>query len=1021
MTYCLQTAHALQQWTSPAAVGQDNDPAAVVWCGNNSSTRGMALLSRIMDAGGPIHNETSYLLREFDSGRLLLAGDTSLSRELPQVEASDLWVALREALFILTTYNHVPIERFESYLHLAIHNLPIMDTGFLRERDAIYWSTRGNAYADNAVLDPDQQVALLGEVQRHFTNDELDTLGIGHTDALLAGLFSDVGREVVMAPGAGVDGLAPSVDHSVIGDVAAIIAAISQPLNLILDGQTLRHCRYDEAIPMRVPNVVPQTVGNYSDVWATLSGRAAHRIFVVAHPPDAAGVRPPMPGCAIADQDQAPAAGLLAVHIPDLEWWEYTGVAGPGVDVPPLETNYRGYVIRSWLPVAPGNYLPGYVAPPAVLTRFDVNGRQRIGFGPGGLRIIDWRDQAPRAAQYVDEIQAHDTPAAFLAEGGITMLNNALDAVGRTVILLRGLAFLWDAAHLRRTQNDAFGRWVAAHHGGVALTRLTDELHLYLGGVRVMKDVDPSGGLWTLCYTRATERVTDKNLSFPVLAFLQNQQQLASAILKLRTSVEASDQINRFSNSRVVGCLTPAPLDDNFEDRLMRAKMYDLIQCSPDKYLTAQSCLLGSFFNQPHGSTMLSFGVKAVGGMRLREPRVSATFDNAVIQRCNWVVNQILPAHAIVQYYGVCGPVFQLGAIGRSILSNAYFAGTWNEVSDDFEVGAFLHADDEVWMSVLSSTIGTTIDLQSVYLSFGGPSYEVDVSRARTFFSSALDPFEVRLVLPYEHRLRRYLVQVPDANAVRRGSMIDNIVGRQERDNLALCDGIEYDVNGALSYQNIRPAFVGAEWGHLDLHTTQYCSEGLKFGRFDPTRNLHGNRRYRNAHGHFWMTRADTDLQVAGAPSPVLLKWLPALNPLPTAVNVLAGDTAAPTKVGDPSSSDMADPRSATNPAVLNQPASPSIETSPGISMEQFAQMLPSLSDEQQHLILVALLGNKFPAVVGSVSSPGVSSITTPSLGGVSSIGGSNSDGSNPVFKGDVNSGATAATALSTIDESSPS
>jgi hypothetical protein len=536
-----------------------------------------------------------------------------------------------------------------------------------------------------------------------------------------------------------------------------------------------------------------------------------------------------------------------------------------------------------------------------------------------------------------------------------------------------------------------------------------------------MKDVDPSGGLWTLCYTRATERVTDKNLSFPVLAFLQNQQQLASAILKLRTSIEASDQINRFSNSRVVGCLTPAPLDDNFEDRLMRAKMYDLIQCSPDKYLTAQSCLLGSFFNQPHGSTMLSFGVKAVGGMRLREPRVSATFDNAVIQRCNWVVNQILPAHAIVQYYGVCGPVFQLGAIGRSILSSAYFAGTWNGVSDDFEVGAFLHADDEVWMSVLSSTIGTTIDLQSVYLSFGGPSYEVDVSRARTFFSSALDPFEVRLVLPYEHRLRRYLVQVPDANAVRRGSMIDNIVGRQERDNLALCDGIEYDVNGALSYQNIRPAFVGAEWGHLDLHTTQYCSEGLKFGRFDPTRNLHGNRRYRNAHGHFWMTRADTDLQVAGAPSPVLLKWLPALNPLPTAVNVLAGDTAAPTKVGDPSSSDMADPRSATNPAVLNQPASPSIETSPGISMEQFAQMLPSLSDEQQHLILVALLGNKFPAVVGSVSSPGVSSITTPSLGGVSSIGGSNSDGSNPVFKGDVNSGATAATALSTIDESSPS
>lgn len=57
ITYSLQNTQSILDWAYPGGVGRENDPTAVVWVGAAEKLRGMSLISRIMDHGGPIYNQ----------------------------------------------------------------------------------------------------------------------------------------------------------------------------------------------------------------------------------------------------------------------------------------------------------------------------------------------------------------------------------------------------------------------------------------------------------------------------------------------------------------------------------------------------------------------------------------------------------------------------------------------------------------------------------------------------------------------------------------------------------------------------------------------------------------------------------------------------------------------------------------------------------------------------------------------------------------------------------------------------
>jgi len=72
MVYCLQDVNSLMGFLHRGNPGADVDPLFVVYCGLAPHLKGMALLTRLCDAGGPIAGERSFLLEQFSPADILL-------------------------------------------------------------------------------------------------------------------------------------------------------------------------------------------------------------------------------------------------------------------------------------------------------------------------------------------------------------------------------------------------------------------------------------------------------------------------------------------------------------------------------------------------------------------------------------------------------------------------------------------------------------------------------------------------------------------------------------------------------------------------------------------------------------------------------------------------------------------------------------------------------------------------------------------------------------------------------------
>jgi hypothetical protein len=225
--YSLQNVQAINAWSSPGGVGNEHDPTAVVWVGDATKIRGMALLSRIMDAGGPIYMQESHLLKQFDEGRLLMAGTGTLRQDLRPVQATDLTRAIDEALWLLVTYNGLSVKFCRNALRLLIRNLPIMDRAHYDEQRHEYWRVRAGMHGP-PVVDDARARDLERQAINAFGAGPLMDAGLSTAGRRL-GALSDLFRSTIHAPVAGVGGLAPFEDVPTNWLCASILASLQQP------------------------------------------------------------------------------------------------------------------------------------------------------------------------------------------------------------------------------------------------------------------------------------------------------------------------------------------------------------------------------------------------------------------------------------------------------------------------------------------------------------------------------------------------------------------------------------------------------------------------------------------------------------------------------------------------------------------------------------------------------------------------------------------------------------------------
>lgn len=133
MNYCIRDAQGLAPWLESASADRVWDGLYLVDVGPADLTRGMALLSRLCDEGGPLYQWDCPLLNQFHPQRLLMFGNGLLHQDLARVDSTDLRVAVEEAWTILHRYNGCTRAQLASALTRTVHNLPLIDATFFRE------------------------------------------------------------------------------------------------------------------------------------------------------------------------------------------------------------------------------------------------------------------------------------------------------------------------------------------------------------------------------------------------------------------------------------------------------------------------------------------------------------------------------------------------------------------------------------------------------------------------------------------------------------------------------------------------------------------------------------------------------------------------------------------------------------------------------------------------------------------------------------------------------------------------
>lgn len=89
ITHTIQNMQELSVWATPDWE-QDSRVRFCVFTGASRQRKGMALLSRICEPGGPLYRTNHYILDNFEPGEVLMVGYGILQCELPDVEVEDL-------------------------------------------------------------------------------------------------------------------------------------------------------------------------------------------------------------------------------------------------------------------------------------------------------------------------------------------------------------------------------------------------------------------------------------------------------------------------------------------------------------------------------------------------------------------------------------------------------------------------------------------------------------------------------------------------------------------------------------------------------------------------------------------------------------------------------------------------------------------------------------------------------------------------------------------------------------------
>jgi hypothetical protein len=904
VTLSIQNAQQLDRWANPGMVGTEHDPTVVVWVGNATKVRGMSLLSRIMDEGGPILLQDAYLCRQFNPGKLLMAGTGSLPREFRAIQPEHLMDAIDEALWLLVTYNGLSVTFIRNAIRLLIRNLPVVDLAHYREHVPIYWRVRTGEYGDPQ-LTPDVTNQLRDAVNATFSTAARACVGLNDAHQRM-GFCSDLFRRQILAPDPLVAGLAPAIASRVDWRVAAVLGALQSADVRTQGGVNYHHIHFDVAAPPSVTFFQAITRNLMDDVMLCFSGRSGYVVYAFTPAPVApADVNALIPaGWQLDAAAPATINALVGVHglAAGGAWVRWVG-GNDQNGVPHLmRDGLQCYVVYHAIPTSEAAHMTGFTAPEARLRRFDVPADFRMAVRATG-DLPDILGGAPRVGAYIADNVKPGTPLEYVQEGELRRANN-LTAMQRAISMMIGLGYCWDAAHGANAQNDAYRRWLDANHVNIAITTVPDELKVYLGGVRCRKYLEACGGLWTLCFTPHKSVVHASAGHESILEFLRRPDTLSSYILKLRCAVEMSDQMCRVSNARLTGCQLPFLWPDTVNERLEDAGVDQLTIVDLGKYMARQACILAAVFDHPDSAVVRSFGVEAVSTMRLREVSAIDTvhFTESVVQHINWLTPQVLNCATWMYYYGVAAPSFVPDRTARGWLRAAKFSTRWQGVASEFLPGGMIDRDDEIWCAVLSGLVYHDWYPATLVLAQYGKELVVNVSDVRTNHCRGYTAVQMRLNLPYETRLGTVTVRGANLNASRDVRLpCAGVSGWRDGEELLSTtvaysgEGLVTDVTLEVDANNAS-LINGVDACNLDLNNTTFANRSLSFGIFRPNLVVLDFPEVQRCSGHFWLKTVVVDEAISagfGAGTQRLLQYLGPPEPLAVADDGGAGTILA--------------------------------------------------------------------------------------------------------------------------------
>lgn len=542
IAHTIQNMQELGAWAVPT----DSRVRFCVFTGASTQLKGMALLSRICEPEGPLYRTNHCILDNFELGEVLMVGGGVLQGELPDVEVKDLFQAISEAFHILREYNYAPPDSFRLALQVHIHNLPLVNSTFIREQEVMdrLWQTGDRRYG-GATLPDDTCDAICDAALTHLGDASSLDRALGtrtrqEQAALLGGTFKDVALRV---PDNGT-GLGTRVRQPVRQALAHFLLAGWHPrahAGKVAPPAAGLGTWYlpDAPIGLVIGNQQVPTIHEVENVAFPLAGAAPYRVV----------------------------AWLLAVQAADMTWrpagvpagWTPVGVKEAedfDDDRIPRWAREQGYWVRStgalvlhagmvapfvefWIPISDANMPASYTPIPGRPRRVDWAGGQNLNLW--GWRSTRWLDSAPHVRRFL---------AAYEREPGVELLapnapeslypGQLVTASTRQLFWAAGIAAIRVAADLNASQNASMRAWHQRERQGVTLTTIASEYHVFMGGTRVLKDMYSAGGLWQLACLPDT-RVLPAHLRIHQdIEALMDRGSLAIKLVQLRGRVKRS-------------------------------------------------------------------------------------------------------------------------------------------------------------------------------------------------------------------------------------------------------------------------------------------------------------------------------------------------------------------------------------------------------------------------------------------------------------------------------------------------